>query len=92
MSHLVCADIDKLNCSLKSTGVDAIKKNLQVLSSISFSNIVNVKVINFDRFNILIVLGKTSITTLTLMVTGQVVVNIENTQENKDYLSFSTAD
>lgn len=92
MSHLVCADIDKLNCSLKSTGVDAIEKNLQVLSSISFSNIVNVKVINFDRFNILIVLGKTSITTLTLMVTGQVVVNIENTQENKDYLSFSTAD
>ena len=92
MSHLVCADIDKLNCSLKSTGVDAIEKNLQVLSSISFSNIVNVKVINFDRFNILIVLGKTSITTLTLMVTGQVVVNIANTQENKDYLSFSTAD
>ena len=92
MSHLVCADIDKLNCSLRSTGVDAIEKNLQVLSSISFSNIVNVKVINFDRFNILIVLGKTSITTLTLMVTGQVVVNIENTQENKDYLSFSTAD
>ena len=92
MSHLVCADIDKLNCSLKSTGVDAIEKNLQVLSSISFSNIVNVKVINFDRFNILIGLGKTSITTLTLMVTGQVVVNIENTQENKDYLSFSTAD
>ena len=92
MSHLVCADIDKLNCSLKSTGVDAIEKNLQVLSSISFSNIVNVFVINFDRFNILIVLGKTSITTLTLMVTGQVVVNIENTQENKDYLSFSTAD
>ena len=88
----MCADIDKLNCSLKSTGVDAIEKNLQVLSSISFSNIVNVKVINFDRFNILIVLGKTSITTLTLMVTGQVVVNIENTQENKDYLSFSTAD
>ena len=92
MSHLVCADIDKLNCSLKSTGVDAIEKNLQVLSSISFSNIVNVKVINSDRFNILIGLGKTSITTLTLMVTGQVVVNIENTQENKDYLSFSTAD
>ena len=88
----MCADIDKLNCSLKSTGVDAIEKNLQVLSSISFSNIVNVKVINSDRFNILIGLGKTSITTLTLMVTGQVVVNIENTQENKDYLSFSTAD
>ena len=92
MSHLVCADIDKLNCSLKSTGVDAIEKNLQVLSSISFSNIVNVKVINFDRCNILLVLGKTSITTLTFMVTGQVVLNIENTQENKDYLSFSTAD
>ena len=44
LSHLGCSNIDQFYCSFKSSGIDAVKKNLKVLSGIRITNSVNVNV------------------------------------------------